>query len=155
MKKLSIILWLLLIIYPAKGYAYSEEDHYCLTEAIYFEARSESHVGQLAIANVILERVRQETFPSTICDVVHQWDGYPYRHACSFSYYCDGKKEIMYEKDALIIAMDIATLALEGAVIEDIWGATHYHTRYTRPYWVAEMFRLGAIGNHIFYERNY
>ena len=155
MKKLSIILWLLLMVYSTKGYANSEEGHYCLTEAIYFEARSESYIGQLAIANVILERVRQEMFPDTICDVVHQWDGYPYRHACSFSYYGDGKKEIMYEKSALIIAMEIATLALEGALVEDIWGATHYHTRYTEPYWINEMFRIGIIDDHIFYERNY
>jgi len=155
MRNFSIILWLLLMIYPTKGYAYSKEDHYCLTEAIYFEARSESYIGQLAVANVILERVRQEMFPNTICDVVHQWKSYPYRYECSFSYYCDGKKEIMYEKDALLTAMDIATLALEGAIVKDIWGATYYHTRYTEPYWIDEMFKLGAIGNHIFYERNY
>ena len=155
MKNFSIILWLLLIVYPVKGYAFDEEEHYCLAEAIYFEGRSESRIGQLAIANVILERVKQREFPDTICDVVHEWKGYPHKHECSFSYYCDGKKEIMYEKAAFIIAMDGATLALEGALVEDIWGATHYHTRYIEPYWASEMFYIGSIGNHIFYERNY
>ena len=155
MKKLSIILWMLLPFCSTESRADNQEDYYCLVEAIYFEARSESQTGQLAIANVILERVRQNIYPDTICKVVHQWDKYPHRNGCSFSYYCDGKKEIMYEKDALVIAMNIATLVLEGAVVEDVRGATHYHTRYVEPYWASEMFYIGSIGNHMFYERNY
>jgi spore germination cell wall hydrolase CwlJ-like protein len=155
MKKLSIVLWMLLLFYSTESLAANQKDYYCLVEAIYFEARSESQIGQLAVANVILERVRQSIYPDTICKVVHQWDKYPFRNGCSFSYYCDGKKEIMYEKAALITAMDIATLALEGAIVEDVWGATHYHTRYVEPYWTSKMFYVGSIGNHIFYERNY
>ena len=55
----------------------------CLTEAIYFEARGESFVGQLAVANVILERVRDSRFPPTVCEVVHAgryWEGNPIRN---------------------------------------------------------------------------
>ena len=84
MKKLSIILWLLLPFYSTESRANNQEDYYCLVEAIYFEARSESQTGQLAIANVIMERVRQDIYPDTICKVVHQWNKYPHRNGCSF-----------------------------------------------------------------------
>ena len=43
----------------------------CLAEAIYYEARSESFKGKIAVANVILERMKRKDFPNTICKVVH------------------------------------------------------------------------------------
>ena len=61
----------------------------CLTEAVYFEARSEPFIGQLAVANVIMERVRSSEFPNTVCSVVHdaaEWNGVPIRNRCAFSY---------------------------------------------------------------------
>ena len=70
------------------------EERQCLVEAIYFEGRSESLLAQLAIANVILERVKLINFPNTVCDVVKQgryYKGHPVRHKCAFSYWCDGK----------------------------------------------------------------
>ena len=71
----------------------------CLVEAVYYEARSEPLIAQLAVANVVLERVRDERFPNTICEVVHQGrynrKGHPIRHKCMFSYWCDGKPERM------------------------------------------------------------
>jgi|TARA_R110002012_G_scaffold264488_1_gene447850 spore germination cell wall hydrolase CwlJ-like protein len=155
MKQIILSIWLCILLYPIESYAESDAEYHCLVEAIYFEARSESQIGQLAVANVILERVRQLSYPNTICKVVHQWKGHPKLNGCSFSYYCDGKKEVMHEKEALLLAMDIATLALDGAVVEDIWGATHYHTRYVEPYWIGEMSYLGSIGDHLFYERSY
>ena len=154
MKKIILSIWLMLLLYPSILKA-DEQNHYCLVEAIYFEGRSESRTGQLAIANVILERVRQDYYPDTICEVVHEWKGYPRLNTCSFSYFCDGKKEIMYEKQAHTIAADIATLAIEGAVVENVWRATHYHTRHINPYWVEDMFLVGTVGAHLFYERSY
>ena len=82
----------------------------CLTEAIYFEARGETFVGQLAVANVILERVRDSRFPPTVCEVVHAgryWEGNPIRNRCAFSYWCDGKPEIMKDKQALKTAQNL------------------------------------------------
>jgi len=154
MKKIILSIWLYVLLYPSILKA-DEQNHYCLVEAIYFEGRSESQTGQLAIANVIIERVKQNYYPDTICEVVHEWKGYPRLNTCSFSYFCDGKKEIMYEKQAHTIAKDIATLAMEGAIVQDVWGATHYHTRYINPYWAENMFLIGTIGAHLFYERIY
>tara|TARA_R100000656_G_scaffold47279_1_gene38345 strand:- start:54 stop:524 length:471 start_codon:yes stop_codon:yes gene_type:complete len=153
MYRLILSIWLFILLYPNTSLrAEDKTEYHCLIEAIYFEARSESYIGQLAVANVILERVKHENYPNTICKVVHEWKHYPLLHRCSFSYYCDGKKEIMYEKDSLSTAMNIATLALEGAVVEDVWGATHYHSRHVNPYWSNDMFYIGAIGEHLFYD---
>jgi spore germination cell wall hydrolase CwlJ-like protein len=60
----------------------------------------------------------------------------------------------MYEKQALNIAMDIASLAMEGAFVKNIKGATHYHTKYIKPYWVEDMFYIGEVDTHLFYRRN-
>ncbi len=155
MYKIVLTIWLLIILYPSPSYAVEDTEYHCLVEAIYFEARSESNIGQLAVANVILERVRHEDFPSTICNVVHEWKYYPQLHRCSFSYYCDGKKEIMYEKDSRSTAMEIATLALKGAVVEDTWVSTHYHARHVYPYWSQSMFYIGAVGEYLFYDSSH
>ena len=108
----------------------------CLTEAVYFEARGESFVGQLAVANVILQRVRDYRFPPTVCEVVHAgryWEGNPIRNRCAFSYWCDGKPEIMKDKQALRTAQDVARMAIDGVIYEEIQGATFYHASYVSP----------------------
>ena len=87
--------------------------------------------------------------------MVHEWKYYPRLHKCSFSYYCDGKTEVMYEKDSLSSVMQIATLALEGATVEDTYSSTHYHSRYVQPYWASEMLYIGSIGEHLFYASIY
>ena len=148
----QIILALIFIFIIKTGQA-SEKD--CLTEAIYFEARSESFVGQLAVANVILERVRHPKFPDTICKVVHDgryYQGVPVRNKCAFSYWCDGKPEIMKDKEAVKTANSIAILALDGVLVEEVQGATYYHATYTHPKWAYEFQMIARIGKHLFYD---
>ena len=129
----------------------------CLVEAVYYEARSEPFVAQLAVANVVLERVRDHRFPSTICSVVHQGrhnkKGQPIRHKCMFSYWCDGKPERMKEIAALKTAISVSEMALNGVVVEITVGATHYHATYVRPHWILShtFMELGQLGRHIFY----
>jgi len=126
----------------------------CLVEAIYYEARNQTFISQLAVANVIMERVRAKSFPSTICQVVHEgrkWKGNMVKHACEFSYYCDGKNENMKERNAIIHAMEVAELAMQGGLVEDVAGATHYHATYVYPYWADSMLYLGQVGHHRFY----
>ena len=60
----------------------------CMARAIYFEARSESELGQLAVARVILNRTKDPDYPKTICGVVYQ--GSNRRNSCQFSFACDG-----------------------------------------------------------------
>tara|TARA_R100001086_G_scaffold247634_2_gene182405 strand:- start:815 stop:1303 length:489 start_codon:yes stop_codon:yes gene_type:complete len=128
----------------------------CLVEAVYYEARSEPVIAQLSVANVVLQRVRDERFPNTICDVVHQGiyrRGQPVRHQCKFSYWCDGKPERMKEIHALKRAISVAEMAIRGVSVEATIGATHYHATYVNPHWRhAESFmELGQVGKHIFY----
>jgi len=129
----------------------------CLIEAIYFEARSESFDGQIAVANVILNRVSNKKFPRTICEVVHyghkDWRGLPIRGRCAFSYWCDGKLEKMNDPVAYQEAINAASLVSEGVEILSIKKALHYHAIYVRPYWASEYKRLAQIGKHIFYSR--
>ena len=129
----------------------------CLVEAVYYEARSEPFIAQLAVANVVLERVRDERFPSTICEVVHQGrynkKGQPIRHKCMFSYWCDGKPERMKEIVALKTAISVSEMAINGVIVETTVGATHYHATYVRPHWILShtFMELGQLGRHIFY----
>ena len=92
----------------------------CLAEAVYFEARSEPFVAQLAVANVVLTRVESHRYPDNICDVVHQakkWKGKPIRNKCQFSYWCDGKPETIANVDAYQESISAAELALQGVVL--------------------------------------
>ena len=129
----------------------------CLVEAVYYEARSEPFVAQLAVANVVLERVRDHRFPNTICEVVHQGrynkKGQPIRHKCKFSYWCDGKPERMKEIAALKTAISVSEMAINGVVVEITVGATHYHATYVLPDWIHSFtfMELGQLGRHIFY----
>jgi len=129
----------------------------CLVEAVYYEARSEPITAQLAVANVVLERVRNDKFPNTICGVVHQGrynkKGQPIRHKCMFSYWCDGKPERMKEIEALKTAISVSEMAINGVAVEITAGATHYHATYVRPDWIHSFtfMELGQLGRHIFY----
>jgi len=129
----------------------------CLVEAVYYEARSEPITAQLAVANVVLERVRNDKFPNTICEVVHQGrynkKGQPIRHKCMFSYWCDGKPERMKEIVALKTAISVSEMAVNGVVVEETVGATHYHATYVQPHWILShtFMELGQVGRHIFY----
>lgn len=162
MKKIFILLCLttLVIIASVKTSESNEKQFNCLVEAIYFEARSESFLGQLAVANVVLNRVSHNNFPNKICSVVHQ--GYyinnkPIRNKCMFSYWCDGKPEKIKNMEAYVIAENVALLALQKVVIQRILGATHYHANYVSPSWSKHknFKRLAQLGKHIFYiEKN-
>lgn len=126
----------------------------CLTEAIYFESRGEDFIGQLAVANVILNRVQHVKFPDTVCEVVHEgryWKKNPVKNQCQFSYWCDGKSEQMQDRIALDQAKYIATLSLAGARIQNLENVLYYHASYIRPYWINYVKRVEKIGMHIFY----
>ena len=143
MKKLLMLLltaWALLGVTLASSRASdnAQTDLDCLAEAIYFEGRSEPFIGQLAIANVVLIRTTK-----SICDTVHD--------RCQFSYWCDGKHEIMRDATAKATSYTVARLALDGAIVGETEGATHYHATYVNPYWAGKLFYVDQIGKHLFY----
>jgi spore germination cell wall hydrolase CwlJ-like protein len=123
----------------------------CLARAIYFEARSESELGQLAVAKVILNRVKDPEYPKSICGVVYQ--GATRSNSCQFSFACDGLPDEPRSREAWQRASRVAQKALEGDQTVKVMGAaTHYHADYVRPRWSRHMKRLIKIGRHIFYQ---
>jgi spore germination cell wall hydrolase CwlJ-like protein len=127
----------------------SENDLRCLTEAIYYEARSEGQQGQRAVAQVVLNRVRHPSYPASICGVVYQGSGRS--TGCQFSFTCDGSRFHRIERFAFAEATRIAEDALNGYVYAPIGYATHYHTVDVRPYWSSSLTMIGLVGEHIFY----
>jgi spore germination cell wall hydrolase CwlJ-like protein len=126
--------------------AHEQVERYCLTQALYYEARGEGERGQLAVADVILQRQRSKYHPDTICDVVYQ----PYQ----FSFVTDGSTLREIDLDSWNKADDLAGRILRGEVKTSLTGrALFYHAKSVRPDWADEMVKTTEIGNHIFYRR--
>jgi len=122
----------------------------CLARAVYFEARSETVLGQLAVARVILNRVRDANYPNTICRVVYQ--GSDQHNSCQFSFACDGAPDTPRPGHAWNEAENIAHRAMSTRnQVQVISTATHYHADYVKPRWSDSLKRLIKIGHHIFY----
>jgi spore germination cell wall hydrolase CwlJ-like protein len=125
----------------------------CLARAVYFEARSESELGQLAVAKVILNRVKDPEYPNTICGVVYQGSGR--RNSCQFSFACDGLPDDVKSATAWAKSKSVAQKALSGnSKVAAVSTATNYHADYVNPKWAKSMKRLIKIGRHIFYEES-
>lgn len=129
----------------AKG----DDEWSCLTEALYFEARGEALPGIFAVAEVVLNRVDDARYPSTVCGVVHQGTGERFR--CQFTFTCDGRPEVMQDSQSRRFVGKVARLMLDGAPRLLTGGATHYHTRSVLPKWARVFPRTAAIGFHYFY----
>jgi spore germination cell wall hydrolase CwlJ-like protein len=131
----------------AAGRAKAEK---CLAAAIYFEARGEPLRGQIAVAQVVLNRAFSGKYPNTVCGVVYQNAN---RHlACQFTFACDGIPDVVKEPDAMERAKKIATETLDGKLwLPEVGKATHYHAYWVRPNWVREMTKLHKLGVHTFY----
>ena len=122
---------------------------HCLTQAIYYEAASESDAGQRAVAQVVLNRVAHPAYPKTVCGVVYQ--GSERRTGCQFTFTCDGALARVPSRFAWDRARGVAQAALAGAVYTPVGLATHYHTIQIHPYWADSLNRVTTIGAHIFY----
>jgi spore germination cell wall hydrolase CwlJ-like protein len=130
---------------PARG----GEQWECLTEALYFEARGETVRGMFGVAEVILNRVDDPRYPSSVCQVVNQGTGERFR--CQFTYTCDGRPEKMADKRAYERVGKIARIMLDGMERRLTDGATHYHTKSVKPKWSRVFPRTTTIGYHHFY----
>ena len=123
----------------------------CLAEALYFEARGEPIKGQLAVGEVVLNRVEDPRYPDSICKVVNQGTGR--RFACQFTYTCDGKLETVFERDAYAISLKISKILLTTHDRKLTEGSTHYHSNYVNPKWSKNFERITKFGRHIFYRQ--
>jgi spore germination cell wall hydrolase CwlJ-like protein len=122
----------------------------CLALNVYFEARSESFAGQLAVAHTTLNRVADARFPSTICGVVRD-GGEARRGKCQFSWWCDGKSDRVRERDAWESSLAVAHRALRNRVGDPTDGALYFHHVAVRPTWARHRELTARIGKHLFY----
>ena len=122
----------------------------CLANAVYFEARGEPVRGQIAVAQVVMNRVFSPFYPNDVCGVVYQNAN---RHlACQFTFACDGIPDIVTEPDAWQRAQRIARDMLDGKLwMPEVAKSTHYHAYWVHPSWVAEMKKMYKLGVHTFY----
>ena len=135
---------------PLPEHVFSAAEQKCLAEGIYFEARGEDVKGQAAVAQVILNRVRNPTYPSTICGVVYQ--NRSWRNRCQFSFACDGTRPRVRSQHHYRVAQEVGMAVTAGKVfIPEVGSSTHYHATYVNPRWARSMEKMKKIGLHIFY----
>jgi Cell Wall Hydrolase len=121
----------------------------CLAAAVYYEARSESLQGQRAVAQVVLNRVRDPLYPASVCGVVFQ--GSERLTGCQFSFTCDGSLATPPREPLWQRSRAVARAALNGYVEPSVGLASHYHTKWVVPVWRNDLIKLRTIGAHIFY----
>jgi spore germination cell wall hydrolase CwlJ-like protein len=134
-------------LFDEKSRAKSEK---CLAEAIYFEARGEAVRGQIAVAQVVMNRAFSGFYPNTVCGVVYQ---NKHRHlACQFTFACDNNADVVREPDMWDRAQKISRAMLDGQLwLPEVDRSTHYHAYWVRPSWVNEMKKMYKFGVHTFY----
>lgn len=120
----------------------------CLAAAVFFEARSEHLDAQRAVAEVVMNRVKSDRWPDTICGVVFQKQQFSFTH--------DGKSDNYHKYNSNVSdrqAIDIAETIAKSVLKGDLIGvtSTHYHATYVTPYWANQYHLDGRIGTHIFY----
>ena len=162
------------------GVSVNEAELKCMAENIYFEGRAEPMVGKIAIAKVVMNRIDSPLHPNTICEVVHEgphresWktrgkdvedserNFFPLRNKCDFSWYCDGKKDIIWVTymDGEVIpanmtawrdSVSVALFVMTDQLGDLTNGADHYYNyNISTPYWIGAMDETVVIGNHRF-----
>ncbi|UYN99096.1 MAG: cell wall hydrolase [Devosia sp.] len=155
----------LLASYVANGYqttgqrlAHANSERECLAQAIYHEARGESASGQMAVANVIVNRARSAKFPSSLCGVIYQ-NADKGRYKCQFTFACDGRDDTPGERRAWATSVDLASRVYKtfatGKDVGVLPGSVlYYHTTAVRPNWANTFSRVAAVDSHIFYSPN-
>lgn len=124
---------------------FTDEDRVCMAKNIYFEARNESIHGQIAIALVTLQRVKDPRYPNTVCGVVYDNK--------QFSWYWDGLSDRIRNYDSYDSISLLAShmLDTDTAMVDFTYGSTHYHADYVDPYWNEFMVYKATIDTHLFY----
>ena len=162
------------------GHSVNETELKCMAENIYFEGRAEPMMGKVAIGKVVMNRIESDRHPNDICGVVHEgphresWKTrgkdvpeqdrkfFPIRNKCDFSWYCDGKKDIVWvsymdgtpidsNATAWRDSINVALFVMTGELRDVTNGADHYYNyNISNPYWVGAMDETAVIGNHRF-----
>lgn len=126
----------------------------CIAMAIYWEARGEPFEGQVAVAQVIMNRVHDPRYPSDACSVVYDTRGTldaPWRHQCQFSFFCDGKSDEPKDFARWWISQAVADAVYHGRAGAP-GDATHYHKITVTPYWADPKAVVAKVSRHVFYQ---
>ncbi len=132
------------------------QEHNCLSEAMYYEARGEGEDGQKAVAEVVFHRMNTGNYGHSICAVVYEGVG---TGTCQFSFACDGSREARHEpgpwRESQALAARI--MAGEEPLPNMTEGAVNFHTTAVSPEWSdsGHYERTVQIGNHVFYRRGH
>jgi hypothetical protein len=132
------------LVYANMTGAPLDEEMNCVATAVYFEARGEPFDGQLAVAEVVMNRATSGRYPTSLCAVVKQ----PWQ----FSFVRGGRfPRLDVQSPAWSYAQAIARIAqqrLADALPSDVlW----YHADYVAPGWGRRLSKVEKIGAHIFY----
>jgi spore germination cell wall hydrolase CwlJ-like protein len=112
----------------------------CLAKAIYFESRGDSFEGQVAVANVVMNRLNHWNYKS-ICETVYDKG--------QFSW--SSSKTIINDKKSWKDCENLATYVYVGLIWDNTGGALFFHEPKIKPKWSKRLVKVGRIGAHMFY----
>ena len=130
-------------------------DLQCMAENIYYEAGNQSYAGKIAVGQVVLNRVKTNGYPSTVCGVIYEGSQNTQTLACQFSWTCaphsgvDKRGEIWAQ--SVLAAKELLLNKNMGIDITE--GATNYHADYVSPVWAKQLRQITKIDQHIFYKK--
>ena len=135
-----------------RGKTVDKKELDCMASNIYFEASTQERVGKIGVAQVTMNRVRSPEFPNSVCEVVYQGPkNKKNKRLCQFSWYCDGKPDIIRNKRVWRECVYVAKYVIVGGVPDITYNSTHYHADYVQPWWAKKMEKTVKLGDHIFY----
>lgn len=135
----------IVVVNTGKKMKYIRLDIFCLAKNIYHEASVESNLGQYAVAQVTLNRVRSNQYPNTVCDVV--MDPWQFSWANKKSIRWTHPKGPLWNKSKQIAE----NVILRGKRVMGLEDALFYHADYVRPRWRKVDAKIAKIDRHIFY----
>jgi len=144
---------------------------HCMASNIYFESKNQPEVDMYAVGHVVLNRLSNVDFPrringkiatkeqrinnDSICNIVYDAKldakGNQIKYQCQFSWYCDGKPEIIVSKEKWAQAELVAIRLLTSDMYDFTGGALYYHADYVSPEWAKSLTKTLQVKNHIYY----
>lgn len=121
----------------------------CLSRTLYWEAKGGESADMEAVADVVMNRLGHEGFPSTVCEVVKQGSE---KSPCQFSWWCDGRPDQVQEEGRYSLAKEIARKALNQQLQDRTGGALYFHDRSVSPQWAKSYIKTTEIGHFLFYK---
>ena len=135
-----------------RGKTVDKKELDCMASNIYFEASTQERIGKIGVAQVTMNRVWSPEFPNSVCEVVYQGPkNKKNKRLCQFSWYCDGKPDIIRNKRVWRECVYVAKYVILGGVPDITYNSTHYHADYVQPWWAKKMEKTVKLGDHIFY----